>query len=248
MTFSYNQSTGEYVPPAGTSNDRLVRETDFERSVFDVISAKRANDRFDRSYLIPRCHLSSVSFSASTEGQATESFAAEADVLEVHRRDTSGANLGTHDIRSVPCPRNATNASTTIKIGLDGTYRVEPFDAVEAGAAWKIRYIDVDGVRIAATDANIDIATGSGGNPDTVTLTAAAQAAGFEFPLGARVHAVLFRKSQAGAFPEINIAPGINSNYRTTARFQKADTINLYLIAPGSAAGTAIKAATTATA
>jgi hypothetical protein len=206
MVYSYDVD-GEFVPPSA-SNTKVIHEVDMERAVFDLIEAKKANEVFDRSTLIPRAHLRSFSVSARSDGNATESFTAEADLLEIYRKPL-------HDLRSVPVVRDVAGTPETTVI-VPTTYTVESHATI-AGAAWKIQALDIDGVRVAAAD--LDVTSDPGG--DIVTLGTAAQAAGVTIPIGARTHLIIYKKTP-GAFPSIV--------YPTSARFVKADHINLWLV------------------
>jgi hypothetical protein len=219
MIYKLNASTGEfegYLAGATMTglNTQLIRETDLQFAVFDLIEAKKANEVFDRSTLIPRAHLSQVSVSARVDGTATESFSFEADLLEVYRTPL-------HDLISIPVKR--TTATPTVSVDLpSNAYRVEDASTI-AGAVYKIRYLLVDNVKIDV--ASLVVTAGTGAVVDVVALSAGAQAAGLTIPLGARLALIVHRKT-AGAFPVIT--------YPTTARFVKADQTDIWLVDPAT--------------
>lgn len=214
MIYGFDQATGEFTGPLGTANTGVIRETDLELAVFDLIDAQQANEVFDRSALIPRAFLSQFTLSARTDGPASETYNFEADVREVYRKPL-------HDLTSVPVTRDSTGTPATTVV-FPATYKVEG-TTVDATAEWKLLAIDVDGNRIVPADVDVVDESGTGLGPWTATLTAAAQAAGKTFPLGARTHAFIYRKTP-GAFPTIS--------YPTTARFVKADQIDIWLVDP----------------
>jgi hypothetical protein len=207
MIYRLNPSTGEFTGPMGTSNTALIRETDLEFAVFDIIEAKKANEVFDRSTLIPRAFLTSLALSASAEGTATETYSFSSDVLEIFRKPY-------HDLVSVPVLRKTGSETTTVVV--PGGTLVEGTTVV-ASADWKIHALDIDGKRIPASGLTV---TGQ-----DVALSGATVASGVTIPLGARTHLLLYRKVP-GAFPTI-VAP-------TTARFVKADKINIWLVNPAA--------------
>jgi hypothetical protein len=211
MIYRTNAGTGEFEGhgPVSGVNAALIRETDLERAVFDLIEAKKANEVFDRATLIPRAALRTVAISARTDGSASEAYTFESDLLEIFRAPK-------HDLISLPVVRDtATTPTTTVEV--PAPYDVESHTVI-ATAEWKIHAMDIDGVRVPA--ANLDVTTGP---PDKVTLGAAALAEGKTIPLGARVVLIMYRKTP-GAFPVIT--------YPTTARFVKADKINIWLVSP----------------
>jgi hypothetical protein len=91
MIYTVTPATGEFAGYlAGASqtglNTQLIRETDLQFAVFDLIESKKADEVFDRSTLIPRAHLTSISISAKADGTASESYAFEGDILEIYRK------------------------------------------------------------------------------------------------------------------------------------------------------------------
>lgn len=218
MIFNLDSETAEYVPPAGTSNDKLITELDLERAIFDLVEVKKANEIFDRSTLIPRVHLSSLSLSATADGTASESYSGEADLLEVYRKPK-------HDLRSVPVMRSAANPTFSVDMPSDA-YRLEPEGTTVAGSTHVIYEVDIDGLRVPASA--LTVTTGVGAGDEDKIEIAIAERTKYVFEIGARIHAIIYKKTP-GAFPLI-----ADSNYGTTARFVKPDSINLYLVNPNT--------------
>lgn len=220
MIYNINTGTGEFtgymagVTGAGV-NTQLILETDLERAVFDLIEAKRANEAFDRSTLIPRAHLSSFSISASTDGTASESYSFEADVLEIYRKPL-------HDLIVIPATRKTGSLTTTVEI--PAAYTVEGTGVV-AAADWKIVALDLNGVRVPPSMLTVTNGVTKGTNPDAIALTAAAQTAGYSIPQGEKLGLIVYKKTP-GQFPTIT--------YPTTARFVKADQIDIWLVDPAA--------------
>jgi hypothetical protein len=208
MIYVINPVTGEFTGPMGTSNDRLIRETDLEFAVFDLIESKKANEVFDRSTLIPRAFLSSLAISASSDGAATETYSFSSDVLEIFRKPY-------HDLVSIPVLRKAGDELDTVTVPV--AYSLEAASS-DPTAAWKIYQVDIDGKRIPAAGVTV--------SGQDVSLSQAQVDAGITFPAGARVHILAYKKTP-GAFPTIT-SP-------TTARFVKADKINIWLVNPNTA-------------
>lgn len=218
MIYTLNSGTGEYEGYlAGANmtglNTQLIRETDLQFAVQDLIEAKKANEVFDRSTVIPRAHLSSFSLTANVDGTASENYQFEADLLEVYRTPL-------HDLISLPVVR--TTASPTDTVELIGTaYEVEAGVLIPA-ADWKIAALFIDNVKVDVSMLEVTSGTGTGG-ADEINLSAAAVTAGYTIPLGARLALLVYAKTP-GAFPTIT--------YPTTARFVKADQIDIWLIDP----------------
>jgi hypothetical protein len=220
MIYDINGVSREYIPPASTGatlNNDLITEVDLERAVCDIIEAKRADTVFDRSLLIPRAHLRSISLSARVDGTASESYSFDADDLEIYRKPY-------HDIRSVPFTRDATNKETVVVP--PAGFKVEAGSTL-ADATHKIIYISVDGDKFMPADVTVDDAE------HKITLTAGAIAAGKSFPVGSRVHVICHAKAP-GAMPQIVVpaVAAVNNNYGTSARFVKADKIDIWLVHP----------------
>jgi hypothetical protein len=218
MIYQINGGTGEFTGYMGAANTHLIRETDLQFACFDLIEAQR-NDAgvFDRSTLIPRAYLSQLSLSANADGTATESYSFDADLLEVYRTPY-------HDLVSVAATRKTGSLNTTIQ--LPAGFAVETTN-VDAVATWKVHAVDVDGTRILPSQLTVTPAPSNRGTTgiDELVLTAGAQTAGVVFTKGAKIAVVMYRKTP-GAFPSI-----VNP---TTARFVKADSVNIWLINPAT--------------
>lgn len=213
MIYTVNASTGEFVGPLGTANSALIRETDLERAVFDLIEAKKANEVFDRATLIHRAHLKSFSFSIKTDGHANETYSVESDMLEVFRKPF-------HDLIVLPVTRNVTTPTVAVDVPVDHTVQAT---AVVAAADWQIYALDIDGTRVPSSDLTVVNGAVKGTNADVVTISGASATAGVTIPLGSKLGLIMYRKTP-GAFPVVE--------YPTTARFVKADQADIFLVSP----------------
>jgi hypothetical protein len=211
MIYTLDPATGEFQGPMGTANTTLIRETDLERAVFDLIESKKANEVFDRSTLITRAHLSSFSMAVRTDGHATESYNVMGDVLEIFR-------LPFHDLIALPVVRAAVLPELNVVLPL--TYTAEGTGVVVA-ADWKIYALDIDGIRVPAADLTVTNGAVKGTNEDSVAISGASLAAGVVIPKGAKLALIMWRKVP-GTFPIIE--------YPTTARFVKADQADIFLV------------------
>lgn len=191
-------------------NTKLIRETDLERAIFDIVESKKANEVFDRSTLIPGATLSSLSMSVSSDGVATESYSFQGDLLEIYRKPM-------HDMIALPVVRHAATPTTTIDV--PNPFKVES-TVVDAAATHKIKFLMIDNIRVDATDLVVTI-----GTPYQVALSAAAQARGVTIGLGSRLSLVVYAKTP-GAFPTIT--------YPTAARFVKGDQVDIWLVDPAA--------------
>jgi hypothetical protein len=210
MIYALDDATGEFMGPIGDLNSTLIRETDLERAVFELVESKKANEVFDRSTLFPRVFLSSLTMTINTDGKATDQYNFEGDLLEVYRKPQ-------HDLVPIPVTRATGGAASTTVI-VPTTYMVEGTSVI-AGASHKIKYLLIDNVKVAAADLVVtsDVAG------DKVELSPATISAGVTIPLGARLTLVAYRKTP-GAYPTIT--------YPTTARFVKADHADIWVIDP----------------
>lgn len=211
MIIEFNAGTGEFEGYSrGTANTDVIVETDLERAICDLIESKKANEVFTRSSLISRAHLSQFAMSANVDGAATDTFQFEGDLLEIFR----GAK---RDLISIPVTRKVGAETTTVLLPI--AYDVELAGTV-ATAEWKVYALDIDGTRVMAADLVLTTDDALG---DELALSAGKIAAGVTIPLGARTVVYAYKKTP-GAFPTIT--------YPTTARFVKADQIDLWLVDP----------------
>jgi hypothetical protein len=210
LIYGINLVTGEYEAPSGT-NARLFRETDLERAVFDVVNCKKANEIFTRSEVLTRLHLDSISVSASADGMAKESYQASGDLVEIFRSPT-------HDVYVVPCTRLLGSPLTTVVLPAPFGPVVEAV-TVNAAADFRLIAVDVNGDRFLPAEVTIAALSSN------IVLTAGAIAAGRSFPLGAKISAIVHRKT-AGSFPIVT--------YGSTARFVKAEKTDIFLVDPTS--------------
>lgn len=197
------------------SNAGTLRGRDLERAVFDVIESKKPNETFERSLLLPRAHLTQMSLRADAQGNATESFQFEGDMVRLYEKPY-------HDLVALPGMRHADNAVNMAKENrfsvTPGTAAASEYVIVHAmidevvvpRSAITVALIDPDGSLSAATP------TTSGDEYNRLTL-----ASGYTAPIGARISVVGYKKSP-GTFPTL-------SNI-TTARFVKANQIDIFLV------------------
>jgi hypothetical protein len=212
MIYGINSTTGEFEAPSGlAANTKLWRETDLERAVFDLINVKKANEVFTRSEVLTRLHLESINIKADANGKAMDSFTAGGDLVEIFRSPI-------HDVYVVPLTRKAGALTTTLVMPAPFATETEAA-IVDAGADYKLYAIDVDGDRILPSE--VTIATASA----DIVLTGGAIAAGKSFGLGQKIAMIVHRKT-AAAFPTLT--------YGTTARFVKAEKIDIFLVDPAA--------------
>lgn len=221
MITKFNASTKEfegYMAGSTPDNAGTITGLDLERAVFDIVEAKKANEQFTRSLLLPRMHLSSLSMRADANGAATESYSFEGELAEVYREPN-------HDLTPLPVTRVDAD---TVRVADTATYKVE----VSGGAAATFAthyalYLMVDDNVIAA--ANLDpVWTNADASADGSTEAFSGDinlTGGHTVPVGARLSLVVAKKT-AGSFPAIS--------YPTTARFVRADQIDIFLVAKGT--------------
>lgn len=179
MINKYNAGTGEFEgylagDPASADNAGTITGSELERAIFDLIEAKKANEAFTRSLLLPRMHLSQLAWRADSNGAATETYSFEGELAEVYRDPM-------HDLVSVPVVRKDA-ATVTVPAG----FTLDP----ATGYAM---------VQLMVDDEIIDAAslTENATTPNDVDV------AGFAIPIGARLALVLY-KAVPGAFPAID--------------------------------------------
>lgn len=91
-------------PAAADPNVGTVKSTDLENATFDVIEAKRPNQTFSRSTLLPRMNLDSIAFRADANGRASETYNFSGDLVRIFP-------TGKHDVFAVPCTRVGTSTT-----------------------------------------------------------------------------------------------------------------------------------------
>jgi hypothetical protein len=220
MIYTLNAGTGEFQGYlAGTNmaglNTQLIRETDLQFAVFDLIESKKADEVFDRSIVIPRAHLSQIQISASNDGVATEQFSFEADLLDVYRKPF-------HDLVCLPVTRDATTPTVTIVTPDTTNYKIEVAGGANIATATHVLFgLYIGNIFVAATDLVPSWTTGVYNGK--ISLGTAIQTAGQTITLGDKLSLVVYRKTP-GTFPTIT--------YPTTARFVKADQIDIFMVSP----------------
>lgn len=205
MIYELDDVTGEFTGPRGPDNDGLIRELDLQRAVFDLVELKKANEVFDRATLIPRAHLSTLSLSASADGNASESYGFIADVTEVYRRPL-------HDLIPLPVTRAGSASDSTVEV--PAGYTVDA-DGTDAAAEWIIHQLMIDGNVVLADDLLVIPGDDRGVDTDLIEVS------GREVTKGAKLSLIISRKVP-GQFPSIT--------YPTSARFISADQIDLWLV------------------
>lgn len=187
MIYTLDTATGEFegykagLPGSSTlGNDGTIREVDLELAVFDLIEAKKANEAFTRSVVLPRAHLASIAWSASADGTATQTVNFEGDLAEVYR--------GTkRDILTLPAERLD---ATTIELADEWGVNPTPTTGTHV-----IEYLMIDEVKVPGTGLTI---TGAG--PYEIELPA-----GVTVEVGQRLSLLAYAKTP-GAFPGITYA------------------------------------------
>lgn len=187
------------------NNVGTVRGVDLERAVFDMLECKRPNDVFSEATVIPRATLSQAQFSLDANGMARETYSFQGDIIRLF-----GAPR--HDIFALP----AIFISSTTARTPQG-FKLSDDDATAPADSYVIRYVMVDDriLPAAAIDSvaqDADPAT----EGDIITF-----AAGSEIEDGQRISVLVYSKTP-GSFPSID--------YTTTARYIKADSVDIYLI------------------
>lgn len=192
---------------ASTPNTGTIRAVDFEDLVFDLIEAKKPNDVFTRSTLLPHCFLTSWALSVSVDGAARETYSFDGDIAEVYRSPY-------HDLWSVT---GARTTATTITVDEDFYCDVPGGDlgGESAGIEYRVLKVFIDNEEIAVADITADDTAGDA--PTILDITAS----GKTIPEGARIQ-VIMAALDPGAFPAIYNP--------VAARFIKADKVNLFLV------------------
>lgn len=202
-----NDEYNGYMAGTVADNAGTIRGRDLEYTVFDLIEAKKANEQFTRSLLLPRAHLSTLSFSMDTTGRATETYSFEGDLAEVYRN-------ATRDISTIPVTRTVGSLESSVTVADPVTYALDvPGGANESDATHLIHCLYIDDVRVEAEDLNPVWAADS--------FTGDIDVDGVEVKQGARLSLVIYAKNP-GDFPTIP--------HPTSARFVRADDIDIWLI------------------
>lgn len=190
--------------PATADNEGTIRHRDLEFACFDLSEVKKPNDIFDRTTLFPRAYLSGISFSASVDGTATETYSFEGDLLRIYPAPY-------HDVISLPVSRTS---STSVEV--PAGYSIDVPGGLLGGTDWVLAGLFVDEQQIET--AALAVAENSG--TYTVTITD-----GRTIANGARVQIIAYR-AVPGAAPTIE--------YPTSSRFTKADQIDVWLVPTSS--------------
>ncbi len=187
-----------------TPNDGRIIVSDFQNAVFDVIEAKKADEAFVRSTLLPRVFLTSIAMRADANGNASETYSFDGDQARIFP-------LAKRDLVAVPVTRVGAS-STNMSIMYTG------FDSIEqAGTGartWVVAFAMIDEVIVPAS--GITIAGGG------VTTGLFAFNGIYSASLGQRVMLYLYRRVP-GSFPTLE--------YPTEARFVKGNQADIWLVA-----------------
>lgn len=201
-------------PTSATHNVGTIDSNQLEYAIFDLIEAKKANEEFQHSTVIPRAALSTIAFTADAAGVATETYTFEGEPVHVFPQPW-------HDVISIPLTRDFVSPDTTLVVpdvpGTSNPYAIEVTGGANMDDAdWVLAYIYIDDVEIEGTGANV-VADWTGGAFDgTLTLL------GNTAPLGSRITAIIYRKVP-GQMPTLNTPP-------SNARFVRANSIDLFLV------------------
>jgi hypothetical protein len=184
------------------NNVGTIRGIDLERAAFDIVEAKKANEIFHEATVLPRVQLSSLSFSADASGMASETYSFQGDLIRLYETPR-------HDVVCVPAKYVDSDSVIapdhyTIKLAASAT-----------GSDWAIRAIQI-GETLHPASVVATVTPGVSPVGDTINFNA-----GTTVTIDQRVSVILYRKTP-GAFPTIS--------YPTSARFVKADQIDIYLI------------------
>lgn len=202
--------------PAYADNLGLITGTDLEFAVCDLIEAKKANELFTRSTILPRCHLSQLQFRADANGHATETFNFEGDLAEVYRSPYQ-------DIISVPLVKGTGN-TLIIPTDLDAVYKIcdEADKATATDETHVALFVMIDNVKVGTTGTpsfTWEVTTNSCDNICTIT--------GYTLTGGERTHVVAYKTGVTGD-TAANTMPTIDNP--TSARFVRADDIDIFLV------------------
>jgi hypothetical protein len=204
-------TAGEYTgykagdPAAANPNTGMIKWTDLENAVVDIIEVKQPGADFTqgRSTLLPRAHLSSINIKADASGKASETYNFEGDLVRIF--PTTKRDLVSVTVQRIGGTEAIKQTAFTVDLAAWDSI------AIDASATWQIAFFMIDEV-IVPTSA---ITVGGAGTGLFSTTTA------FPALAGQRLSLVLF-KNAPGAFPTIN--------YPTSARFIKSNNIDIFLV------------------
>ncbi len=184
------------------NNVGTIRGLDLERANFDIVELKKANEIFHECTVLPRVQLQSLAFSADASGMASETYSFAGDLIRLYETPR-------HDVICVP----ATYIDSDSVICPDD-YTIKTA-ALAAGSDWAIRAVQI-GENLLPASVVSGVVAGVSPLGDVISFNA-----GTTVTVDQRVSIILYRKTP-GAFPTIT--------YPTSARFVKADQIDIYLI------------------
>ena len=218
MINTFNVTTGRFTgflagDPATADNSGTIDELDLEFCIFDLIEAKRPNDEFKRSLLLPRMFMSSIAWSADANGNASETYNFEGDLAEVYRDPYQ-------DLFTFPVTQKVGSETTTVVLPSGYTWKLDS-GAAGTDGDYMVLALFVNEEKIDDDGTNLTLATRD------LTIEAAA---GVTIADGARLTVIAYKYFTAGvsdpAWPTIN--------HPTSARFVKGDKIDIWLVASGT--------------
>lgn len=179
------KTAGEFVgfergdPAAADPNEGTITSVDLENAVFDVIEAKRPNQTFSRSTLLPRMHLSSIAMRADANGRASETYNFEGELVRIFP-------TGKHDVFAVPCSRVAAS-----DVNMSVNYSTWDSIEISGGAAdYVIAFAMIDEIVVPTTAITVSA-------PGLFTFSAP-----YSAQIGSRVMLYVYKRVP-GSFPTI---------------------------------------------
>jgi hypothetical protein len=166
-----------YDYTSGNNNAYTYTQANLKECMFDVISHEKSDQlSFDRSLILPRCFLTSVSGRADANGSANETFNFGGDFV-------IGAPAPYHAVRAVPATRTTATTATLA-------------DATVTSAGYGLMYFYIDERRLRTTNTDAVYATlGAGG---VVTIT------GMTIPVTSAMRAIVWdNTSPTTTFPAL---------------------------------------------
>jgi hypothetical protein len=196
--------SGQHTTDVGYgTNAGTIRGRDLERAVFDVVEAKKANEVFFESTVLPRMHLTQLQFSADANGMAGETYSFEGDLVRLYEAPR-------HDVQMLPAIY-ATTTTANVPVG----YTLALPTGSPGASTYVIRHVMVGDIVYPASTITALVA-GTGGNGDTITF-----GGGVTITPDQRISVCVYKKTP-GAFPTIKNP--------TSARFVKADSVDVFLV------------------